>query len=152
MPELLFIRATEAHADELAMTLRPEDTAEVLACGFKDAHDALRLSLQRSDAAWAATVDGAVAALFGVTSHSESRTVVWFLTGSVFLANARLFVKHAKAAIRILLEPYSSLENYVDARYSAAVRWARWLGFELAEAHPYGPAGQLFHLATLRRV
>ncbi len=71
MATLVFIPATADHAEELALTLRPEDTAEVLACGFGSAREALLLSLQRSEAAWAAMVDGAVAAMFGLGGSGE---------------------------------------------------------------------------------
>jgi hypothetical protein len=41
------------------------------------------------------------------------------------------------------------LENFIDARYEAAVRWAKWLGFDVGAPVPYGPAGMPFHPARL---
>lgn len=148
--DLIFEAGTFDHALELAKTLRPEDLAEVQACGFLDAVQALNLAIAGSKVSWACLVDGRVAAMFGV-GDGPGGEQVWFLTGRLFLEHARLFVSRAKEVMRRLLEHHAQLQNHIDARYPAAVRWAKWLGFEVGEPVPYGPHGQLFHPAHIRR-
>lgn len=148
--ELIFEAGTHEHAEELARTLRPEDLAEVKASGFADARAALLFSIDSSKVSWAAIVDGKVGAMFGIGT-GPAGDQIWFLTGEVFRQHARLFVRRAKEVMRRLLQHHASLANHIDARYPAAVRWAKWLGFEVGEAVPYGPAGQLFHPACIRR-
>lgn len=141
--ELSFESATELHAIALAPDLRPEDLAEVLACGRHGALDALVYSVQLSTACWAAVADGEVAAMFGLCPGDE----VWFLTGHGFRRHRRAFIRAAPFVLAELLARSGRLGNWIDARYSAAVRWAKWLGFEVAPAVPYGPTGALFHPA-----
>lgn len=40
------------------------------------------------------------------------------------------------------------VENYVDARNTQAVKWFRWMGFEVSQPVPYGIHGELFHRFT----
>lgn len=148
--ELALEAGTLAHAAALAPTLRPEDLAEVQACGFPDAQTALGVAVAGSKVSWACLVDGEVAAMFGI-GDGPGGEQLWFLTGQGFVRHARLFVSRAKDVMRRLLEHHASLQNHIDARYPAAVRWARWLGFEVGEPVPYGPHGQLFHPAHIRR-
>lgn len=144
-----FIAATEAHARELAVTLRPEDAAEVLAQGLGTPTSALDLSLAFSDLAWAALYDGKVAAMFGLKKDSESSAEVWFLTGTVFLAHARHFIKPARLIVRRLATAFGRLWLRIDSRYEGAVRLASRLGFEVSPAADLGEAVP-FHFAELR--
>ena len=148
--DLTLAAGTLEHAAALAPTLRPEDLAEVQACGFKNALHALHVAVEGSKVSWACLVDGEVAAMFGV-GDGPGGEQLWFLTGQGFVQHARLFVARAKGVMRRLLEHHATLEQHIDARYQAAVRWAKWLGFEVGEPVPYGPAGQLFHPARIRR-
>jgi hypothetical protein len=74
---------------------------------------------------------------------------MWFITGQKFIERPRAFARPARAVMAQLLERYPILVNYIDARYEAAVRWAKWLGFRVGEPVPYGPAGMPFHPARL---
>lgn len=151
MSGLAFIPATLEHAAELARTMRPEDVAEVAACGYSPL-DSLRRSVSMSSSAWAIVAGGEVAALFGVVAYpGEDAGCIWFLTGQVFLKHVRAIVKMAPQVMRELLEERGCLDNVIDARYSAAVRWAKWLGFAVGEPVPYGPEGRLFHPAVIKR-
>lgn len=152
-PQILFVPATAAHAEELAVTMRPEDLAESIAAGFQDGRDALRVALEKSQYAFTATVDGKVAALFGVAHFPFIQGVdtVWFLTGTAFLQKARHFLPYAHVVVEQLLSQSEYLMNFIDARYEAAVRWAKWLGFHICPPVPYGPMGLPFHPAVLRR-
>jgi hypothetical protein len=40
---------------------------------------------------------------------------------------------------------YGRMTNYVDARHTKAVRWIKWMGFEVLPAIPLGPQQALFH-------
>lgn len=140
------------HCMRLGDSLRAEDRAELEALGRPDPHYALVECLQASDVVFAAVVEGEVAAMFGCSPVTEAPTgvgCVWFLTGSAFAAHPRAFVRIARSVMKQLLERYPVLVNFIDARYSAAVRWAKWLGFDVKAPVPYGPAGMLFHPARL---
>lgn len=63
--------------------------------------------------------------------------------------------RHPLAFLRASRRYISSLDievtNYVDARNAKAVRWFRWLGFDVSAPEPYGINGALFHKFTNAR-
>ena len=137
--------ATQEDAAELGRLMRPEDRREVLAMGFTPefaASHAVRASL----AAYAGRVDGELVGVFGVSlvGLMSSTGVPWLLctpavdewpTGSG-LESARFH--------RVLKQRFKRLENFVHAENEPAIRWLRWLGYNIDEPRPFGPYGALF--------
>jgi hypothetical protein len=156
-PSVSLVEATPEHAEALAPQMRLEDEAEVVASGFADAREALLVSLAGSLAAYALLFDGEVAALFGVAPLDEtllgtsSSGVAWVLTGRAATRHRKAFVRWSRPALALLLRERHHLVNMVDARYAAALRWARWLGFRIGEPEPFGPHGHLFCPISIRR-
>lgn len=149
-PEVLFSTATLEHAEAMAPLMRAEDLAEIQACGYPDALTALREGVQISRYAWAATFDGEVGALFGVVAEEGGIDRIWFLTAQAFARHPMAFARVARSVMVDLLAHSAQLMNYIDCRYSAAMRWAKWLGFTIEEPKPYGPEGRMFCLAHIR--
>jgi hypothetical protein len=154
---LTFVPAHEGHAQSLALTMRPEDVEEVGASGYDSPLQALLVALEVSDRSWAVLADGEVAAMFGIATAADTVLgsghigQVWFLTGSGFLRHKRAFVRVARAVVRQLLEECGILYQYVDARYAAALRWVKWLGFAVGPPVAHGPHGLPFCPAVIRR-
>lgn len=151
-----FEPATKAHCAALAPLLRPEDVAEAEAMmdGYTTPLDCLERSVRASLCAWVALVDGVPDAMFGVVPFEVAAlerpsALIWFVTGEGFRRHALTFARVARPVIRELFEEFGHLENHIDARYTAAVRWAKWLGFVVGPAAPFGPKGLLFHPAYL---
>lgn len=148
------IRQAEEHdAFELVRVMRDEDAAECFAGGVHPL-EAVQHSMRTSDASWSVLVGGELVAMFGVgplAGVSELVGQVWFLTGEGFSRHRRACVRAARPAIAVMLQFYPVLFNIIDARYAAAVRWAKWLGFDVGEPQPFGPAGVPFVPARLRR-
>ena len=150
-PVITIEPVTAAHVLELSRAMRPEGIAELAACGVEPLA-ALDSSVRMSIAAWAALADGKVAAIYGVVPFEQpGQGCVWMISGSVFVTYARHFVKIAPAVLDTLLEQVGELINFVDARYGAALRFVRWLGFDIGPAEPRGPHGLLFHPVVVRR-
>lgn len=151
-PEVTFEPATDEHVAALAPLLRAEDQAEVLAEGYGGAAHALLESIAASDLARAVLFDGEVAAIFGVAPTKEPGTgFVWMLTGRAVARHPKAFLRACRPTLAALLEGYSRLVNVVDARYAAALRWARWLGFSVGQAAPLVPGGHFFCPIDVRR-
>lgn len=158
------VPALRAHAEALAPLMRAEDAAEVLASGGYGPLEALldALSMPGGEA-WACLFDGEVAALFGTAplraraSALGGRTgVVWLLGGRALARNRKAFVRTSRQLLPLLFEPgggpvYSSLINYVDARYAGALRWAAALGATVHPPEPFGAARMPFHRITFTR-
>jgi hypothetical protein len=140
------------HADELAPNLREGDMLEGKALGLEPL-TALRESLANSEVSWAFLLDGEVAALFGVlpVPHSPGCGWVWMLSGRACDKHKRAFLRAGREVVPALLEHYSILCNAIDARYTGALRWARWMGFTVRDAVPLGPHGLPFHPFMIRR-
>lgn len=142
--------ATQAHAEALAPNLRPEDTAEVLASGGFTPLEALTASLAASDEAFALLFDGEVVALWGVAPIRAGilgppvAGAVWLLGSPALSKHRRHWLRLCRPAVAGILERWGVLVNAIDARYGAALRWARWLGFTVDDPAPGGVGGEMF--------
>jgi hypothetical protein len=146
------VPATLAHAEALAPHLRAEDAAECAAALGTAPLEALRASLAASRLASAVLFDGTVSALCGVADTDVQRVgCVWALTGQAVDAHPRAFWRLSRDAVADYLQAYDVLFNFVDARYTRALRWVAALGFSVQAARPYGAAGLPFHPVVLRR-
>lgn len=158
-PEVRILPATPEHVEELARAMRKEDAAEVLASGGFSPRQALEVSLAHSTSAWTVFFGPEVAAMWGVCPGPGGSSllggseigIAWALTGTAVDRSKRSFLRVSKVALAALLHDYAALVNYVDARYTAALRWARWLGFEVCPAVQFGHGALLFHPIIYRR-
>lgn len=156
-PDVRMVQATLEHAVALAPSLREEDAAEILASSGHTPLEALTLSVQGSEEAYALLLDGEVAALWGVAALRRSilgppvAWSVWLLGGELLRRHRQTFVRLSREVVAVLRARYAVLFNFVDARYVGALRWAAWLGFEVGPPEAFGVAGLPFCLITLRR-
>lgn len=132
---------------QLSRDMRPEDAAECLASGGYQPSEAISVSIDASVASWSMTVDGELLALFGIAHPG----IPWALTSNAARRHPRLVHATARVVLDKMLERYPVLVQYVDARYTSALRWLRRLGFSVAEAEPFGIEGRPFHRIELRR-
>ena len=155
--EVLIRPLLEGDVEALAAGMRAEDAAEVRAAHGLDPLEVLRRSVDASPRVWAAELGGELACIFGVefvrrrSMLDEQHQVVWMLTGPAVARHPVAFVRASWRVMAKLLELFPVLANMVDARYAAALRWAKHLGAEIQPAQPWGVAGLPFHLVTWRR-
>jgi len=138
--------ATSDDARELAPLLRAEDRAEVLALGVTPV-DGLLQSLDAAREAWTWRDDGRIICMAGVAPLSliGSTGVPWLLGSTLIATHRRAFMVESCRLVERWLTQFDALRNVVDARYTAAIRWLGWLGFEI------GPPFSLAH-GLFRRV
>lgn len=148
-----FIPTTEEHIRELIYRIRYEDQMEIDAISGNRLGIVIRESVERSDEAWTAFDDEGIIAIFGVGRFSllSDKACPWAVTTNLVEKHKKDFAKATKIALNYWLNKYEELENYVDARYTRAIRWLDWAGFTVYPAQPYGAFGQLFHKVTMRR-
>ncbi len=157
MAKVQTVPACLEHAAALAPRLRAEDVAEVLASHGHGPLEALTAALAASELAGALLVDGEVAALYGVAPVRETilgppvAGSIWLLGSDALGRHRREFLRRSRLVVAEALERYPLLFNFVDARYTAALRWAAWLGFEVLPAQPHGVAGLPFHRIVMRK-
>lgn len=151
------VPATEAHARELAQRMRKEDREEILASGGFTPLGALLDALRHSELAGTALYAGEVAAMYGCVPTPTGTLlggrvgVAWLLTGEAVNRHPRVFLRQCRQAISEMLEHYDIIVNAIDARYTKALRWAKWLGFEVCAPEPFGLGGMPFQRIIIRR-
>lgn len=147
---ITMLSATEADARELAPLLRMEDRAEVLAFlgpvdPIEGAADSLLQGLASAREAWTARdAAGRIICTGGVSPLSlvGSTGVPWLLGSDLVRVHRRVFMVESRRLVAHWLTLFDALRNVVDARYAAAIRWLRWLGFEISP--PFALAHGLF--------
>ena len=132
-------------AAKLAPLLRDEDVAEVWASGRRSPLEALERAVGMSELCVAILADGEPAALFGI---SESRGdalgprfgCVWFLTGRAWNKYPLALVRSAKLITPALQVAAGCdvIGNWLDTRYTGALRLAECLGFKQGERTTMG--------------
>ncbi len=144
-----FTPATEADIAELMVKLRPADRAEMEALAGPRALPLLQSSIAYGEN-YAGHWDGELACVFGIHRLSILPSVgqPWLLTTEVVAQHAKVFMEQSKRFVEDWQERFDTLVNYVDARYSAAIAWLKWLGFEIEPAEPHGIFGMPFHRAV----
>jgi hypothetical protein len=150
-----FYPSTIEHVNQLAENIRLEDLEEIYLLSGRDARTVIKKSFIASRDAMSAFDDNdhTLLAMFGVKPYSLSSDVAspWFLTTEHRRNRySKELLRGSRAAIGYWKNEYSMLENYVDARYTQAVRWVKWLGFTVEDAKPMGPFDYLFHRIEIR--
>lgn len=112
--------------EQLCANLRAEDAAEVMAGGEPDGAAGVRFAVSASDVTWALELDGHVGALFGLHAH-DGRLVLWMLTARLFGDRPRPFLRAIRRNLP-MLRAFGELFNFIDARYTGALRLAAALG------------------------
>ncbi len=87
------------------------------------------------------------AAMFGIVDFGDFNQV-WAVFTRAIDRHPIAFLRESK---RLADTFPCEVVNFVDARNVKAVKWFRWLGFEVSEAEPFGMNGELFHRFSNRR-
>lgn len=141
------VEAVPEHVAEIEAHVRPEDAAELWAAGRQTPEQAITHCMAASVFTLTGLVDELPVCIFGVvpTSSLSGRGAPW-MVGTVHLErHQRLFLRACRGVIDEMNAMFPKLENAVDARNIKAIRWLRWLGFEIKTAVPFGPDRMPFH-------
>lgn len=150
IPEVDVVEApTAEQLRELADHMRAEDLAEVLASGYGSALEALEASIADSAAVRAFLFDGKVAAVFGLVDLGGRRACAWMLTSNVVDRHRLTFMRTSKYFLLGMIQNFSAIVSFVDARYERALAWLECLGFEIQPAQPHPVSGLPFHVVVI---
>jgi len=148
------VLSVPSDVDRLAPRLREADRLEVEAASGLSPLEALRHGYEHSEDPRTVMLANDPIALFGVVPFPYPQYdwgVPWMLGSDAVLEHWFGFARGSVREFEILRRPYSVLTNHVDPRNELAVRWLRWLGFDLLETAPYGVAGLAFTRFEWRR-
>lgn len=152
MPSYAVVPASAEHVAAMLPQVRQADRDEVWAAYAELIEVALPRSLVLSTHAWAGLVDEQVACVFGVAPVNllAGHGAPWMVGTALVERHAFAFLRRNRQYVATMRSTYNRLENWVDARNSAAISWLGWLGFEFDQPMPYGPFGQPFMRFVMR--
>lgn len=141
---------TEEYLKELSDNAPLEQVLEVKASHGLDILTAAREGALRSEESWVALHQDNVIGVFGVIPVTLLGDVAspWLLTTGRY---PKELLRGTKIIIPHLLNKWPILINYIDARYEASLRWAKWTGFTIHPAEPYGREQLPFHRIEMRK-
>ncbi|HRL05112.1 MAG TPA: hypothetical protein PL098_00195 [Brevundimonas diminuta] len=140
--------ATEEDARWFAPRLRAADAAELLAVRSAPLVDQLIDCVRSSRGAAFVAVSknlGAIS-LFGFAPHGllSDKIAPWAVGTPELSRRGRALCLIGREFCGKALERGTRLENFVDVRNTASVRWLESIGFAFDEAAPYGCEGRPF--------
>jgi len=143
--------ATPEDIQEILRTVRQENVAELEMIGV-GIDTSLNWSLRNSCEAYVALIDGDVVCAFGVVAtHDPNMGTPWMVGTSVIDKHSIAFLRTSKQVVDKLLERWSILRNFADARNARGLRWLRFMKFDI---DPNGVClnGFKFHQFEKRRL
>jgi hypothetical protein len=146
-PVVKFKEANRKDFYLMKQIMRNEDRRELEAASGKKFKDVVDKTQYNTDFAIAGYCDKKLIAIFGVTRITAvTKTGAIWMFGTKFLPeNKKVFLKHCKKCIEVMIENYPIVYNFVDKRNIMIINWLKWLGFTFEDAKPYGPNGLLFY-------
>jgi hypothetical protein len=141
---------TDRLIGEVLANVRTEDKREFEAIQQWPVERELRHAIEQSEHARVFACDGVAVAIFGCIRYDDRIGVPWLISTHQVPSCRRAFLKHCLLEVAQMRKRYAALINYTDARYTLALRWMVWMGFDQQEAVPYGACGELFHPFTMK--
>ncbi len=147
MAEYRIVPSTHEHALVLAETMRYADVEEVWAASHFSPMAALEASMAMSPDTRTALADDTVLCMYGVGLQSLATDTgfPWMLTADAIVKHQRAFLRGSRGYISEIRSQYRLLLNSADARNIMALRWLKWLGFDIQPAVSFGAEGLPFH-------
>lgn len=152
MVHLNILETMPEHIRELAGSLRQEDQQEIEVTGFLP-NKVLWRSYKSSILRRTALIDGGVAAVWGVAGTPlGDEGEPWLMTSPLVERVSPLkFARIYQEQVYKMLEIFPYLVNYVDSRYTKAMRLLDIIGFHIHSPTPFGPNRSLFCKFEMRR-
>lgn len=117
----------------LKMKLREADVEECSAFLGQSSRAALLNTVEHSPQLWVIIHKENIEGVFGVTNYAEP----WFVASDMFDEYWRVFARQTKRDVDMLFTHFNYLQNYVDSRHTASIRWIKWLGFTVEDTPHY---------------
>lgn len=148
--DLNIVPACPGHIRAIASRMRAADRQEVFAASGRTPLAALSYSYRKSSCCWTAIFNGRPELMWGVGDINVLTGVgaPWLLGTDAVEQNFRVFLRISSHWPPQLLQRYSVLRNFVDARNTVSARWLEWLGFRLFD--PVDINGHSFRLFEMR--
>lgn len=144
--------AVESDVQIIADNMRESDKNEVWASDNITPIQAVSISFRNSAAAWTVVSEGKPVAMFGVCPifWAGKEANVFLLATKDFCNISGKFLKRSRAFIKLMLECYPVLYNYVDCRNTQSIEWLEFCGAKFNPAEPFGIERKMFQYFEFR--
>lgn len=134
MSRLAIVNANAKDCRDMALHIRKRDRRELVSTeGHEDVERAMRENLAVSIFSYAVRDDyGRLVCMFGaapIEPIENNEVFGWFISAKAIRFHKREFAVKCKKLF-CLFDGFAAVHNWVDSRYSKAIRWLEWLGFE----------------------
>jgi hypothetical protein len=128
--------STQDDVDYLCNNLRPEDAQEVQA-SHGSVKEALQMGFDDSDECWTIIVTNTdeIAGIYGVGRYDDMVGIPWLLTTPAIEKVWLPFLRGSRKWVSEINNKYPLLTNAVDAEYTVAINWLRFVGFTFIKKH-----------------
>lgn len=98
--------------------------------GDPEAQGIMETFLRRSAHTFVGSVDGKVAAVYGLITPSlmSDQCYMWLLTTDLCNEHKFLLIRHSEVVIEGVLKHYTKIIGQTSAADTKAIRWLKWLG------------------------
>lgn len=146
MKNFKVVQGEDDHISGILGNLRNADWNEVYAATGKNPDLELLKAWQDNFKRWALILDDEVVGVFGVAETELKGVGVPWLLGTNKMGEIKIqLVKQCRVYVEEMLERFTMLANFVDARNTDSVKFLKYCGFTLEKAHPYGESNLPFH-------
>ena len=146
------VPATPEHWNTLAANMRQEVKDEVYASHALQPEE-IQSDVSPMSNDILALYDGdkllGIAGIHRLSFLSETASP-WFLSTEAVKQHPKALVLSTKEMLRKWTKEHAILVNYVPASFTDALRWAKWAGYTVYDAVPYGPFDTPFHRIEIR--
>lgn len=129
-------QSTQSDVEYLCYNLRPEDREEVLA-SHGTTREALQVGFDESEECWTIIVKDTdeIAGIYGLARYDDDVAVPWLLTSPAIKKVWLPFLRGSRKWVEEANKKYPLLTNAVDADYTVAINWLRFVGFTFIKKH-----------------
>lgn len=137
------VPATAALLSDLGSRLRDQDRAELALQGATFDEATVRVLVSRDT--WVGMADGQPVVAFGALPSSilGGAASLWLLATPELYPHTRTFIRSARPVLAAIHARHPQLTSIVLQSNVVAIRWLRWLGFDVVEQpHARGINGE----------
>ena len=129
-------QSTQEDVEYLCDNLGPEDREEVLA-SHGTTREALQTGFDESEECWTIIVTDTdeIAGIYGLSEYDETMAIPWLLTTPAIKKVWLPFLRGSRKWVEEANQKYPLLTNAVDADYTVAINWLRFVGFTFIKKH-----------------
>lgn len=139
--------AVESDIEGIKNNLRESTVKELWAVHHFTPEQSLRYSLKNSVFAFSVICGDDVVAMGGVLTPEDllsNVAPIWFLTSKTLDKIELSFLRQCRKFVKMMLDIYPTVYNWVDCRNKPAIKWLKWIGASFGETAPFGMDNIMF--------